>query len=237
MGLSTAVSKDVACSVIPPKSKVIDLSAQTFGRLTVRGFFGFDPGGRALWVCDCGCGNTTIARSSTLRRGHKESCGCLVGLVNGTLMRVHGEGHPDERSPEFRAWCGMSDRCYNARDPHYPDYGGRGIRVSLRWKSGEGDKSGFQCFLDDMGRRPTPKHSLDRYPDVNGNYETSNCRWATPKQQQRNRRVTIMVEHCGARQSLAELCENNGTSYEIGYLRYKRGKSPEEIVAPVRRRP
>lgn len=235
MGVATAVSRDVPISAIPTNSKIIDLTGQVFGRLSVRGFSGLSRGGRALWVCDCGCGNTTIARSSALRRGHKESCGCLLKLVNGVLNRTHGEGHPKERSAEYRAWCGMRDRCGNPSDRHYPDYGGRGIRVCGPWKAGDGSKSGFECFLRDMGRRPSPAHSIDRYPNTDGNYEPGNCRWATAKEQQRNRRVTVKVQYRGEKIALAALCEERSLPFNVAYNRLRAGRNIEQVLAPVRR--
>jgi hypothetical protein len=81
----------------------------------------------------------------------------------------------------------MNQRCTNPRNKRYADYGGRGIQVCDRWRTS------FAAFLEDMGRRPSPEHSIDRYPNNDGNYEPGNCRWATAKQQRANRRVR---SHC-----------------------------------------
>jgi hypothetical protein len=77
----------------------------------------------------------------------------------------------------------MIQRCHNPTSAQYAEYGGRGIEVCLRWRQS------YANFLADMGYPPTRRHSLDRYPNKNGNYEPTNCRWATPKQQAKNRRV------------------------------------------------
>jgi hypothetical protein len=83
---------------------------------------------------------------------------------------------------EYVAWQHMKQRCYNKKDIRYAIYGGRGIRVCQRWRNS------FQHFISDMGRKPSPSHSLDRFPDNDGNYSPSNCRWATPLAQRHNQR-------------------------------------------------
>ena len=102
---------------------------------------------------------------------------------------THGEaGNPRKgipASPEYHSWQGMMDRCQNQKNRKYPLYGGRGITVCQRWRDS------FEHFLADMGRRPGPGYSLDRYPDPNGHYEPGNCRWATILEQRHNRRPNI----------------------------------------------
>lgn len=104
---------------------------------------------------------------------------------------------------EYRAWSCMRTRCRNPRFVDWHLYGGRGVVVCDRWDS-------FSAFFADMGPKPSPKHSLDRYPNPNGNYEPANCRWATPKEQannwaSRNRRVTFRGETLGLAQWAARL--------------------------------
>lgn len=89
-----------------------------------------------------------------------------------------GEKHGMTGTPTYRAWAAMKNRCQNPRNVKFPRYGGRGIRVCLRWSMS------FSTFLSDMGKKPTGK-SIDRI-DNDGNYEPGNCRWATPKQQSAN---------------------------------------------------
>lgn len=90
--------------------------------------------------------------------------------------------------PLYSRYRGMLARCFNPKRDSYRNYGARGITVCDRWRYGEGGKTGFQCFLDDVGMPPTLKHSLDRFPDMCGNYEPGNVRWATIDEQTNNQR-------------------------------------------------
>jgi hypothetical protein len=124
----------------------------------------------------------------------------------------------------------MKYRCTNPRGRQYPDYGGRGIKVCERWLHS------FEAFLEDMGRRPSPKHTLDRYPDNDGNYEPGNCRWATPKEQQRNRRCNRIIEFAGQRLPLSAWGERLGLPPETIAARLDRGCSVERaLTAPETR--
>jgi hypothetical protein len=101
-------------------------------------------------------------------------------MPNSDWRRKHGEGNRPW-TPEYRAWCDLRARCNNPNFKQWADYGGRGIKVCDRWAS-------YAAFLADMGRRPSPKHSIDRWPNPDGDYEPGNCRWATRKEQRHNRR-------------------------------------------------
>lgn len=127
----------------------------------------------ARWRCRCRCGSVRAVTASRLRNGTSRSCGCIRG-------ETHGESQPP--TAEYTAWARMWTYCRNVKHPKYKDWGGRGIRVCRRWLS-------YRSFLDDMGRRPSRKHSLDR-KNNNGNYTPRNCRWATAKQQANNTRKT-----------------------------------------------
>ena len=148
-----------------------DLTGQTFGKLTIISRATSGAGG-ARWHCICSCGKTSTPSSLNLKAGRSRSCGC-----ESHKRKTHGK----TRTAEHRVWSDMKNRCTNPKNRAWKHYGGRGIRVCKRWLNS------FENFLSDMGERPDGL-TLDRYPDNDGNYEPSNCRWATWKQQRKNRR-------------------------------------------------
>ena len=182
-----------------------------FGRLTaiseLRGNHGYQ------WLCRCDCGRETVSYLAKLRSGHTQSCGCL-GLEHAKRMnRTHGMRH----TPEYNSWVMMRNRCSNPTDKSFPRYGGRGIKVCDRWKQS------FESFFEDMGSRPSGM-SIDRI-DVNGNYEPSNCRWATAHEQARNMRRNVFIEHMGERKVLGDWCREYGVPFPRVRARLIRGMS------------
>lgn len=133
---------------------------------------------RMLCVCDCGTEVTT--NLNFLKMGKTTSCGCFRKELVSRTFRKHGETIGG-RTSEYCIWKGMRQRCDNPNNDDYKNYGGRGITVCDRWSES------FEAFLADMGRRPSPQHSIDRI-DNDGDYEPGNCRWATPIEQRRNQR-------------------------------------------------
>lgn len=143
------------------------------------------------------------------------------------FQEIHGHAK-GKRTPEYRAWHDMKQRCTNPKHHEWKNYGARGIGVCLQWQS-------FSNFLADMGERPSPLHSLDR-KENDGDYCKSNCRWATKLEQDRNRRTCRMVEWNGLTKTLVEWAEEIGMSKRTLTRRLDKGMSiGDAMVSKVRR--
>jgi len=186
---------------------LINLVGETFGHLTVIKRDG-SLHSHATWLCQCDCGNFIVAQSDKLRGGRAVSCGCRVG--GATHGHTRGQSEGKKLSPTFRSWNAMIGRCTYPSMFGFEYYKWRGITVCDRWRHGEHGKSGFECFLEDMGERPGLEYSLDRYPDNDGNYEPGNCRWATKRQQGNNRSDNQLFTYRGRKFTLTELSRKTG---------------------------
>lgn len=159
--------------------KILDLTGQTFGLLTVLHQDGMIAK-RKAWRCVCACGTEKTVRSEYLRNGDTTSCGCRLRERQREGSVVHGHNRNNKPSPTYNTWRAMKERCRLPSHPGYKNYGAKGVSVCARWAVN------FGAFLEDMGERPAGK-TLDRI-DPHGNYEPLNCRWATPAEQTKNRR-------------------------------------------------
>lgn len=199
-----------------------DLTGQKFGRLSVITVGGAADGGRnRCWKCRCDCGAELEVRGSCLTTGHTQSCGCIWRERLIERNTKHGKAY----TPEFAIWQGMITRCTNANRRSWKDYGGRGIRVCERWIES------FENFLADVGPRPSKDHSLDRYPNTNGNYEPGNVRWATIEQQSRNRTNNRLLTLNGETHCLIEWAEILGYSYAGLKDRIRKGLPLAQVLS------
>lgn len=179
--------------------RTTDLVGQRFGRLLVLSRSETTDRGRAYWHCICDCGATRDISADNLKRGMSTSCGCK----RGDSLSIHGGTRKGQRRPEYSVWAGMIERCTNPRRDHWYLYGGRGITVCRRWES-------FANFLADMGPRPSTQHSIERR-DTDGNYEPSNCCWATASEQQNNTKRNRIFDICGERLTLVQAIRKYST--------------------------
>lgn len=165
-------------------ARAVDMTGQVFGRLTVLARADIPDPKNVRWECVCECGKIKTVLAGNLRSGCATSCGCYAIEVKHLNNRTHGK----TKTPEYKTWSAIHDRCNTPTNKDYVDYGGRGIRICKEWESS------FQAFLDYVGERPSPEHSLDRI-DNDGNYEPGNVRWATRIEQAINRRNTHWITY------------------------------------------
>lgn len=206
-----------------------DIKGSVFGDLTVTGEVKRDHYG-IHWVCKCLCGNTTIVRGGHLRQGRIKSCGCKQGNREPIIKHGHATGKDKKASPEYYTWLAMMARCKNPKTKHYRLYGGRGIKVCNRWLT-------FENFLLDIGLRPSNKHSIDRYPNKDGNYQPGNVRWATIHEQNRNTSRNVFIEFDGRCQILEEWATELNRCPSAISRRLKSGQSFADVYAHFKNTP
>lgn len=174
-----------------------------FGRLSVLEILSkVGNRGHILAKCKCDCGAEKTAILAKVISGDTTSCGCRQIESSAFLHRSHGMSH----TYIYPIWCAMIARCTNPNIATYDDYGGRGICVCERWLL-------FENFYSDVGDRPSSLYTLDRI-DNDGNYEPSNVRWATRKEQARNRRSNTTLTHNGLTLCIAAWAEITGLTYD-----------------------
>ena len=197
--------------------KFIDLTEIKFGKLKVlnrsenRG-----KGDRISWLCKCDCGNRIIAIACNLRNSHTKSC---IKCSYIGRYKKHGK----TESKIYQLWSSMKSRCFNKNEPAYKNYGERGITICDRWMD-------FQNFYSDMGDCPIGM-TLDRV-DNNGNYSPENCRWASWKEQQNNRRNNKFILHKGEYKTISQWFPNiNVKEYRKIHRRIKSGWNIERAFS------
>jgi len=195
-----------------------DITGLRFGKLLVVSFSHRVKNWQSMWNCICECGKKAIVNGRALKTGNTKSCGCLHTKLNGLWG-----------SNTHVTWDTMIRRCYNPKHISYKYYGALGINVCDRWRET------FINFYDDMGARPEGM-TLDRI-DSKGNYCKENCRWATMKQQQRNRSSNHIIEAFGKRQTIIEWAEETGLSKSNIISRLKSKWPIQEVLNKKLRQP
>ena len=196
-------------------AKLIDLTGQRFGKLTVlrRAENYVRPNGHkeSTWVCCCECGNEITVTRTNLKRAR--SCGCSKGEYISASKITHGKSN----SRLYHIWRNMKSRCYNPNVERYDKYGGRGIIICDEWKDN------FQAFYEwSMNNGYSDNLSIDRI-DVNGNYTPDNCRWITMPDQADNKSNSHLFEFNGSAHTVSEWSKITGISRDIIWNRIKRG--------------
>lgn len=168
--------------------KMESLVGKRFGRLVVlsESEIRIQPCGKKKrrWRCLCDCGQEKEITQCDLISGHTRSCGCWSRDSSAITHTTHGHTMDRKQTTEYITWATMIKRCENPNGRGFYYYGRRGVKVCERWRTS------FEAFLFDMGKKPSPKHSIDRINN-DGNYEPGNCRWATKSQQMKNRRPPL----------------------------------------------
>lgn len=218
-------------------TKLIDLTGKRFGRLVVLCRKGSQRG-RVTWKCQCDCGNIAIVQGRHLVSGLTQSCGCLFRERASESNKKHGLS----KSRIYGVLESMKTRCYNPDSKNYKHYGGRGIKICPEWLGDNGSEN-FIKWAYENGYDENAKHgkcTIERI-DVNGDYEPSNCRWASMKEQSYNKRNNVILEYKGERLTLKEASEKYGINPHLIYSRLNNNWSVEDAlqIPPrmARRRP
>ena len=204
-------------------ARYLDITGQTFGRLTAKCHAGKTPTGQALWIFDCACGGEKTAQASEVRRGKTTSCGCLAVAQKQAAGKARQ--HAYSRANMYRerkTWENMLARCYAQGHASYKCYGGAGITVCTKWRES------FEEFAKDMGPRPAGK-TLDRIDGSKG-YTPENCRWADKIEQANNRRTNRRITVGEVTQTVAQWARQNGVSPFVIHGRLQQGWSEHDAV-------
>lgn len=177
--------------------------------------------------CVCACGEVRVVSDDKLKRGLSKSCGCLRVKLLVTRQLKHGLS----KTPEYHAWVQAKNRCTNKKDPSWPRYGGRGIKMCVRWLDAT---TGFENFLSDMGARPTVDSTLERENNDKG-YHPLNCVWANQVTQANNRGSNRKITHDGRTMTLTEWSRETGVPVPTLWHRINRGWLMAEAIKPAKR--
>lgn len=190
-------------------SKLIDLKEVRFGRLVVTERAGADKHGHVMWLCQCDCGNQKVVKGHKLLSGDYKSCGCMH----------YKYSHGQSNTRLYHIWRTMKARCADPNSHKYHSYGGRGITIRHKWLNS------FEAFYDwAMANGYREDLTIDRIEN-DGNYEPSNCRWASAKEQANNTRKNRLLTHNGETHTMSEWADLTGIGEKAIYRRLNRGWS------------
>lgn len=196
-----------------------ELVGKRFGKLIVVSRFAENTkSGKAQWVCKCDCGNTTIVPTYRLTMGETQSCGCKK-------FESHNKKHGMKHTRIYSIWCGVKKRCNNPKCKNYNLYGGSGISICEEWNND------FMAFYEwSMKNGYQDSLTIDRIDSSKG-YSPDNCRWATRKEQNNNRRNNLKISYNGRTQTLKQWCDELNLKYELVRSRIKdSGMTFEEAI-------
>ncbi len=204
---------------------LIDLTGKQFGRWRVLERASVKKGTSVCWICLCDCGKRRVVASANLIRGDSRSCGCFNRDKIRAACLVHGNSPKKGQTPVYNSWCKMIGRCENPRNRAFPNYGGRGITISPKIRS-------FQNFYSLMGDRPAGME-IERICN-DGDYAPGNIRWATHKEQQRNKRNNHLLTYNGKTQCVTAWAEELGLKRATIEKRIHHGWPVERLLSPVK---
>jgi hypothetical protein len=193
-----------------------------FGLLTV---LGIDPNNRRYRLCRCDCGTEKLVRIDHLNSGKTISCGCESlrrASKRAHVMHSANVTHGASKTPAYSVWAHMRGRCQNPNNRAYQYYGARGITVCERWET-------FENFLADMGH-PSPNQEIERIDNDQG-YSPDNCRWASKREQQNNRRTNRLITYEGRTQTIAQWAREIGKPFNVVRKRLISGWPLSEVLS------
>ena len=200
----------------------LDLSGQKFGCLVALAMVPRSSGDRVRWSCLCECGSMCEVATKELRSGDTQSCGCLHRASFSEIITSHGMSD----HPAYNSWLGMKQRCEYPGHVSFHQYGGRGISIHPPWSVS------FEAFWSDMGSTWLAGMTIER-KDTNGNYEPSNCRWATQKEQANNTRRNVKIPTPDGEMTLSQAAARYGFKPGTLQNRLSLGWTSDRLLEPV----